>query len=85
MNEAELDKARVLSQYFGLRLVATNSIRKRVQARTHRKRRINKKWLKRYGYKSVPDNDTILVFGDCILATPRAIERIKAKVGKTDE
>lgn len=27
---------------------------KHVQARTHRKKRINKKWLKRYGYKSIP-------------------------------
>lgn len=26
---------------------------KMIQARTHRKRRINKKWLKRYGYKKV--------------------------------
>ena len=85
MNEAELDKARMLSQYFGFRVVATNNIRKKVQARTHRKRRINKKWLKRYGYKSVPDDNTILIFGDCIYATPRAVKKIIAKVGKTDE
>lgn len=26
---------------------------KRVQARRHKKKRINKKWLKRYGYKTV--------------------------------
>lgn len=85
MNEAELDKARMLSQYFGFRVVATETIRKQVQARTHRKKRINKKWLKRYGYKSVPDDGTILIFGDMILATPRTVKKIVEKVGKTDE
>jgi hypothetical protein len=25
----------------------------KIQAKTHRKRRINKKWLKRYGYKTI--------------------------------
>ena len=28
-------------------------IPKMIQARTHKKRRINKKWAKRYGYKTV--------------------------------
>lgn len=32
-----------------------------VQARWHKKKRINKKWLKRYGMKK----DNILVIGDC--------------------
>ena len=82
MDKAELDKLRMLSQYFGFKLVETGSIRKKVQARTHRKRRINKKWLKRYGYKSVPDDDTVLIFGDCIYATPRAVKKITAKIGK---
>ncbi len=82
MNETELDKARMLSQYFGFKIYATNNIRKQVQARTHRKRRINKKWLKRYGYKSVPDDSTILIFGDRIYATPRAAKKIAEKVQK---
>lgn len=30
-----------------------------VQVRTHRKKRINKKWAKRYGYKLVVDETTI--------------------------
>ena len=71
-------------QYFfnGLQLIETNAITKEVQARTHRKRRINKKWLKRYGYKTVPDHGKILVFGDRLYATPRTIKKIIAMVRK---
>lgn len=40
----------------GKRIIITDMITKDVQARKHRKKRINKKWLKRYGYKIVPDD-----------------------------
>lgn len=64
--------------YNGFRLVATNALKKEVQRRTHRKRRINKKWLKMYGYKTVLDNGTLLRCGDCIFATPKTVEKIIA-------
>lgn len=60
----------------GIRLIETTAITKQVQRRTHRKRRINKKWLKRYGYKTVLDDERMIMFGDCILATPNAIKKI---------
>ena len=41
----------------GVPVIAVDWLTERVQARTHKKRRINKKWLKRYGYKTVPDRD----------------------------
>jgi hypothetical protein len=62
--------------YNGFRLVETTAITKQVQRRTHHKRRINKKWAKRYGYKTVPDDERMIMFGDCILATPNAIKKI---------
>lgn len=62
--------------YNGFRLIETTAITKQVQHRTHRKRRINKKWAKRYGYKTVLDDGRIIQFGDCILATPKTIKRI---------
>jgi TnpA family transposase len=66
----------------GYRLVASDVITKEVQARKHKKKRINKKWLKRYGLKTVPDYETILVVDGCIIAQPKTIERIIATVDK---
>jgi hypothetical protein len=65
-----------IAYYNGLRLIETTAITKQVQRRTHHKRRINKKWAKRYGYKTVLDDGRILQFGDCILATPNTINKI---------
>lgn len=67
-----------IAYYNGFRLVETTAITKQVQRRTHRKCRINKKWLKRYGYKTVLDDERIIQFGDCILATPNTIKKIIA-------
>ena len=64
--------------YMGFRLIETTAITKQVQRRTHRKRRINKKWAKRYGYKTVLDDGRIILFDDCILATPKTIKKIIA-------
>lgn len=65
-----------IEYYSGFRLIETTAITKQVQRRTHRKCRINKKWLKRYGYKTVLDDGKIIQFGDCILATPNTINKI---------
>lgn len=62
--------------YNGFRLIETTALTKEVQRRTHRKRRINKKWLKRYGYKTILDNGTIAVIGNCIYATPKTVKKI---------
>lgn len=40
---------------YGLPLIASDKMVIRTQKRKHRKYRINKKWLKRYGYTEVPD------------------------------
>lgn len=64
-------------EYFnGYRLIETTAITKQVQKRTHKKQRINKKWLKRYGYKTVLDDEKLLFFENSILATPKTIKRI---------
>lgn len=66
--------------YNGFRLIGTNAIQKKVQRRTHRKRRINKKWAKRYGYKTVPDDCRIILYGDSLFATHKTVEKIIAKM-----
>jgi hypothetical protein len=67
-----------IGYYMGFRLIETFALTKQVQRRTHRKRRINKKWLKRYGYKTVPDDGQIIRYGDCIYATPNTIKKLIA-------
>lgn len=71
--------------YMGHNLHSTTAITKLVPRRTHRKRRINKKWLKRYGYKSVPDDSKIIIFGNEIYATPKMCERLIAEIMKGGE
>jgi hypothetical protein len=65
-----------IAYYSGFRLIETTAITKQVQRRTHRKHRINKKWLKKYGYKTVLDDGRVVQFGDCLLATPNTIKKI---------
>lgn len=65
-----------IAYFNGYRLIATDSITKEVPQRCHRKRRIHKKWLKRYGYKTVPDDGKIIVIGDKIMGTKKTIEKI---------
>lgn len=68
-------------EYFmGFRLIETTAITKQVQCRTHRKRRINKKWAKRYGYKTVLDDSRIIRCGNCIYATPNTVKKIIAEM-----
>jgi hypothetical protein len=71
-----------IAYYNGFRLVETTAITKQIQRRTHRKCRINKKWAKRYGHKTVLDDGIIIQFGDCILATPKTIKKIIAATVK---
>ena len=64
-------------EYFnGYRLVETTVITKQVQRRTHKKRRINKKWLKMYGYKTILDDGKIIIFENNIFGTPKTIKKI---------
>ena len=70
-----------INHLMGFSLIESDAIVKKVQVRTHKKKRINKKWLKRYGFKEVPDYDTIYVgtpMGEkYIIAQPKTIKRIK--------
>jgi hypothetical protein len=68
----------------GFPLIQTTAITKQVQRRTHRKRRINKKWAKRYGYKTVLDDGRIICAGDCIYATPKTVKEIIATMEENE-
>lgn len=67
-----------LGMLYGLVPVITSKyLTKRAQARTHRAWRINKKWLKRYGMKDVPDLTKIYLMADKIICHPKAVKLLE--------
>lgn len=73
-----------VAYYMGFRLIETTAITKQIQCRTHRKRRINKKWAKRYGYKTVLDDGRIIRVGDYLYATPKTVKKIIEEMEEED-
>ena len=61
----------------GYKIIITEYITKDVQRRTNKKKRINKKWLKRYGMKIVPDNTKILLVNNTLIMTEKCYEKLK--------
>ena len=66
----------------GCKILITEYITKDVQRRTHKKKRINKKWLKRYGMKIVPDNTKILLVNNTLMMTGKCYEKLKKLTDK---
>lgn len=79
-----MDDNRVFYGGMCFRIEETNCLTKKAQRKTHRKKRINKKWLKRYGMHDVPDDGHILVMGDVLFMTPRTVQWIKKELGGTE-
>ena len=58
---------------------------KEIQVRKHHKKRINKKWQKRYGYFEInmmPHNDIVMTDDGVLYMTKRTYQRLKEVVGK---
>ena len=72
----------IYGTFMGYNLRGTTALTKSVPRRTHRKRRINKKWLKRYGYKRVLDDSQVVIWGNEIFATPKMCKRLIAEILK---
>ena len=66
----------------GYKILITEYITKDVQRRTHKKKRINKKWLKRYGIKIIPDNTKILLVNNTLMMTEKCYEKLRKFTGK---
>ena len=60
----------------------TDAIKKYVRNRTHKKKRIDKKWEKQYGYKSVTDDAKCIMFSGTIYMSQKCYERIKNQIGE---
>ena len=55
---SEADKYLLETRFCGFRLIANDAVfSDRVRIKTHKKKRIDKKWRKRYGYKVVPKRE----------------------------
>lgn len=66
----------------GYKILITEYITKDVQRRTHKKKRINKKWLKRYGIKIIPDNTKILLVNNTLMMTGKCYEKLRNNLNK---
>lgn len=64
---------------FGYDIIGVPYMADIVQARTHKKKRINKKWRKRYGVREVPWKK-FYIEGNKIYCHPKMIEKIKAEI-----
>lgn len=66
---------------FGYQVIAIPYMADRVQARTHKKKRINKKWRKRYGFREVPWKQFYIDTANMrIYCHPKIVEKIKAEI-----
>lgn len=61
---------------FGYRLIEVPCMCDNVQARKHKKKRINKKWRKRYGTKEIPWTKLLVTASGDIYGHPKMIARI---------
>ena len=80
-----MDIVKARAEYLGYKIVESTAITKEVQRRTHKKKRINKKWAKRYGYKAVPDNCRFVLWKNYIFAQPELCDKFVEAIQKQDE
>lgn len=74
---SEIDKLILTSGFYGYELISVDDVfSKKVRVKTHKKKRIDKKWLKRYGYKRVPTNEIYVTADHKIFAHSKMIEAI---------
>jgi hypothetical protein len=81
----EAGELMLASRFYGYQLIATDEVcSKLVRARRHKKKRIDKKWRKRYGYKRIPTRDVYIV-GNTIYAHSKLIEALKQECQRRKE
>ena len=77
----DVNKEFAYSAIFGYQLIPCEECSDLVQKRRHKKKRINKKWLKRYGLKAVPKKEIYITGDRKIIAHPTVINRIMLEIG----
>ena len=61
---------------YGMPIVIENSITKTIRCRRHKKWRIDKKWLKRYGYKDVQDDSKLYIFNGSLYMSQKCFDKL---------
>lgn len=74
----------MVDEFMGYRIVAAPCMCDKVQARRHKKKRINKKWRKRYGMRAVPWKK-FLIHDGVIYGHPLWIDKLKEAIRKKGE
>ena len=69
----------------GIPIVITDAIKKDVRKRKHKKKRIDKKWEKQYGYKSVTDDAKCIMFNGTIYMSQKCYENVKKAYRRLEE
>lgn len=74
----ELNDLSNVYQFCGYKILESPFCTDSVRVRRHKKRRIDKKWLKRYGYHEVPKKEFYLLTKQrVILAHPIIVQKLK--------
>lgn len=63
-------------------VIINNYITKTVRCRTHKKRRIDKKWLKRYGYKEVQDDTKMYMVDGSLFMSQKCYDKFNSLIDK---
>lgn len=71
-----------MDMFNGMPIIISNYITKKVRCRTHKKRRIDKKWLKRYGYKDVQDDTKMYIFNGSLLMSQKCYDKFSSLIDK---
>lgn len=68
----------IFAKYTGIPIIVVPDSKK--QNRTHRKKRINKKWAKRYGYTTYNfiKDDKVIMMNGRICVNPRTYYKLKS-------
>lgn len=71
--------------FYGYQIIETPFMSDSVQAKKHKKKRINKKWKKRYGTKEIPKKDILITNDGKIIAHPEIVNRIKTMIAMEND
>lgn len=73
------------NMFYGYQIIETPFMCDTVQAKKHKKKRINKKWKKRYGMKEIPKKEFLITNDGKIFGHPKMIEMLKNEIAKKDK
>ena len=71
-----------MDMFNGMPIIISNYITKKVRCRTHKKKRIDKKWLKRYGYKEIQDDTKFYVFNESLIMSQKCYDKLSSLIDK---